>query len=113
MNLACRDSALRQKIVQDLAEEFKTVWSYKVPEEVNEILFCTNVTFESLKKSQSKIGHKQSNFALLLEAFGKINAHTKSVLRSDEELLDLDEALKQLKVVYISLKLIRYRIGSG
>ena len=75
---------------------FKTVWSYRVPEEVNEILFCTDHDFADKKKIDKK--HPA------IEAFSKVNTHTKVVqkscnARNEEELLDLDEALKQLKLV--------------
>ena len=75
---------------------FKTVWSYRVPEEVNEILFCTDHDFGDKKKIDKK--HPA------IEAFSKVNTHTKVVqkscnARNEEELLDLDEALKQLKLV--------------
>ena len=97
LNLACRDPLLRSEVIQDIHQVFKSVWSYRVPEEVNEILFCTDHAEWSEKK---KIDKKHPAF----EAFSKVNTHTKVVqkscnARNEEELLDLDEAVKQLKLV--------------
>lgn len=75
---------------------FKTVWSYNVPEEVNEILFCTDHDWAT---KQKKVDKKHP----AIEAFDKVNTHTKVIqkscnARNEEELLDLDEAMKQLKL---------------
>ena len=99
LNLACRDPNLRNQIVQDIRSVFKSIWSYRVPEEVNEILFCTdNNEIIPDPKSGAKKEKK-----VLIEAFKKVNGHTKVVqkscnARNEEELLDLDEAMKQLKL---------------
>ena len=106
LNLACRDPLLRSEVIQDIHKVFKTVWSYKVPEEVNEILFCTD--HESCQNSSQNAknsgNHKINKKHPAIEAFGKINSHTKLVQKSQnnvgDELLDLDEALKQLKLVW-------------
>ena len=106
LNLACRDPLLRSEVIQDIHKVFKTVWSYKVPEEVNEILFCTD--HESCQNSSENAknsgNHKINKKHPAIEAFGKINSHTKLVQKSQnnvgDELLDLDEALKQLKLVW-------------
>lgn len=99
LNLACRDANLRSQILKDVGEVFKTIWSYKVPEEVNEILFCTDHEWASTASKNTK---KQK--PALIEAFGKVNTHTKVIqksvnARNEEELLDLDEAIKQLKLI--------------
>lgn len=101
MNLACRDASLRSQILKDIGAVFKTIWSYKVPEEVNEILFCTD--HEWAIPAQAVKNTKKQKPALI-EAFGKVNTHTKVIqksvnARNEEELLDLDEAIKQLKLI--------------
>uniref|UniRef100_A0A0K2TBZ8 Methyltransferase like 13 [Latimeria chalumnae] n=1 Tax=Lepeophtheirus salmonis TaxID=72036 RepID=A0A0K2TBZ8_LEPSM len=40
LNLVCRDPLLREAAIKDLQSVFKKVRSYKIPEEVNEILYC-------------------------------------------------------------------------
>ena len=101
LNLACRDPLLRSEVIQDIQKLFKTVWSYNVPEEVNEILFCTDHDWATSNSSirTSKIDKKHP----VIEAFDKVNTHTKVVqkscnARNEEELLDIDEAIKQLKL---------------
>ena len=49
---------------------FQTVWSYNVPEEVNEILFCTDHEWPIKSK---KVDKKHP----AIEAFDKVNTHTK------------------------------------
>ena len=69
----------------DLSRVFSQIWTYKVPEEVNEILFCNCV--ETWPRRMDK---KHPIF----EAFRKVNHHNPQ----KEELLSLNEALKQLKL---------------
>lgn len=99
MNLACRDASLRSQILKDIGDVFKTIWSYKVPEEVNEILFCTDHEW-----APQQVKNTKKQRPALIEAFGKVNTHTKVIqksvnARNEEELLDLDEAIKQLKLI--------------
>jgi len=101
LNLACRDPLLRSEVIQDIHRVFQTVWSYKVPEEVNEILFCTDHEWSNAKKISKK--HPA------VEAFGQVNSHiTKRIIKDgmtgdksnlEDEFLDLSEAMKQLKLV--------------
>jgi len=98
LNLACRDPTLRSEILRDIQGVFQTVWSYNVPEEVNEILFCTDHEWPIKSK---KVDKKHP----AIEAFDKVNTHTKLLQKNCkkvEELLDLEEAVKQLKQVSIS-----------
>jgi len=95
--LACRDPILRSEILRDIQGEFQTIWSYNVPEEVNEILFCTDHEW-ALKSKKVDKKHPA------IEAFDKVNTHTKVLqkscnARNEEELLDLEEAVRQLKLV--------------
>lgn len=93
--MACRDPVLRSEILRDIQGVFKTVWSYNVPEEVNEILFCTDHDWALKSK---KVDRKHPT----IEAFDKVNKHTKVSQKKAEnvdELLDLEEAVKQLKLV--------------
>ena len=95
LNMACRDPVLRNEILRDIQGVFQTIWSYNVPEEVNEILFCTDHDW-ALKSR--KVDRKHPT----IEAFDKVNKHTKVLQKKAEnvdELLDLEEAVKQLKLV--------------
>ena len=93
--MACRDPVLRNEILRDIQGVFQTIWSYNVPEEVNEILFCTDHDWALKSK---KVDRKHPT----IEAFDKVNKHTKVLQKKAEnvdELLDLEEAVKQLKLV--------------
>jgi len=95
LNMACRDPVLRSEILRDIQGVFQTIWSYNVPEEVNEILFCTDHDWALKSK---KVDRKHPT----IEAFDKVNKHTKVLQKKAEnvdELLDLEEAVKQLKLV--------------
>jgi hypothetical protein len=66
---------------------------------VNEILFCTDQS--DWAEAGAKKVNKQHPAIL---AFAKVNTHTKMIqkcgnARNEEELLDLVEAAKQLKLV--------------
>jgi hypothetical protein len=63
---------------------------------VNEILFCTDHEWQLKSK---KVDKKHP----AIEAFDKVNTHTKILQKKNEEkLLDLEEAVKQLKLVSVS-----------
>ena len=88
LNLVCRDSVLRSEIVSKLSSLWQCVVSYKLEEEVNEVIFCTNN--DKLKSSEAIKSFNQ--------AFKLVNDHVKKVLRDDDELIDLEDAMKLLKV---------------
>ena len=93
LNLACRDPLLRSEVIQDIHRVFQTVWSYKVPEEVNEILFCTDQEWPNAKKISKK--HPA------VEAFGQVNSHiTKRIIK------DGKRNIKTLNLMMFSRKKI-------
>ena len=95
LNLACRDPLLRSEVIQDIHRVFQTVWSYKVPEEVNEILFCTDQEWPNAKKISKK--HPA------VEAFGQVNSHiTKRIIK------DGKRNIKTLNLMMFSQKKIPY-----
>lgn len=49
LNLVCRDDKLRESVLIDLKKSFQTVVSYKLEEDVNEILYCQNVKHDALE----------------------------------------------------------------
>lgn len=89
LNLVCRDSNLRKEVLDFLTHIFRSVTSFKVPEEVNEIVFCTDDTSFSGKK-----GRRLEKSHSLIQAFEAANKY----LQRSEDLLDISECLKQLKV---------------
>ena len=85
LNLVCRDPDLRSGTISILHEVFGSILSYKVPEEVNEVLFCSREV-TTVKKVDAR--HP------FIEAFRTVNATVK-----DDEFVDISDALKQLRVV--------------
>jgi len=88
LNLVCRDSVLRSEIVKKLTSIWTCVVSYKLEEEVNEILFCSN-------NEKLKSGDVNST---INQAFKLVNDHVKKVTKLKEDLIDLGDALKLLKI---------------
>ena len=88
LNLVCRDSVLRTEIVAKLTKLWNCVMSYKLEEEVNEILFCTNN--EKLKTGE----YNQT----INQAFKLVNDHVKKVTKVKDDLIDLEDSMKLLKV---------------
>ena len=88
LNLVCRDSVLRAEIVRDLSLIWPSVLSYKLEEEVNEILFCSNN--EKLRSGDSK------RFFNL--AFKLVNDHVKKVSKCKDDLIDLEDSVRLLKL---------------
>ena len=88
LNLVCRDSVLRADIVKDLSLIWPSVLSYKLEEEVNEILFCSNN--EKLRTGDSK------RFFNL--AFRLVNDHVKKVSKCKDDLIDLEDSVRLLKL---------------
>ena len=73
--------------------EFPYIVTYKIPEEVNEVLFC------SRQKSQIHSEGKKK-FEPTLKAFKKINQIISSQTQDRTEPLDLNQSMKQLKIVW-------------
>ena len=88
LNLVCRDSVLRAEIVTKLSSLWSCVVSYKLEEEVNEILFCSN-------SDKLKTGDKNRTFH---QAFKSVNDHVKKVTKDQDDLIDLEDSIKLLKI---------------
>ena len=86
LNLVCRDPDLREATVAVLREVFASVLSYRVPEEVNEVLFCARERLFTGKRVDA--GHP------MIAAFRAVNATVR-----DESFVDLADAVRQLKVM--------------
>ena len=82
VNLVCRDVSLRSDVLEDIKASFDSVVAYRVPEEVSEVLFCSNLGANA-KAARNREMH----------SFRKVNEVVS------EDFLDLTEAVKLLKVV--------------
>ena len=101
LNLVCRDPELRSAVIADVKNVFANVVSFKVPEEVNEIVYCTSgsahawATPENLKK-----GGKLSAQHPVVKALRATNDFVAkdSKFTNDDPLIDLSDVLKLLTV---------------
>ncbi|XP_073827007.1 eEF1A lysine and N-terminal methyltransferase homolog isoform X2 [Musca autumnalis] len=89
LNLVCRDETLREKTLDDLKEIFPSLCSYKLDEDVNEIIYGTNndkyKNLPAWKKSLGASGQK-------------LNSVTKKKKLCKDEVLDVTDFLNELKI---------------
>jgi len=90
LNLVCRDSVLRATLMDDLTQVWSSVVSYKLQEEVNEVLFCS---------SSDKVKNEGAS-KLFNQAFKLVNDHVKKATRGKDDLIDLEDSLQLLKVTH-------------
>ncbi|XP_069674155.1 eEF1A lysine and N-terminal methyltransferase homolog isoform X1 [Periplaneta americana] len=88
LNIVCRVSDLREKAINNLKAIFKSVCSYKLEQEVNEIIFCTNYTFE--EKVMWKSG--------IEDAAKRVNILAKKRKLQTENLVDVENLVKSLNI---------------
>ena len=86
MNLVCRDETLREETVADLGSAFGdgAIVSYKVPLEVNEVLYC----------GVEGASRKVDSVHPLAAAFRATNA-----LVPDKDFVDVTEGIKHLQMI--------------
>ncbi|XP_061388923.1 eEF1A lysine and N-terminal methyltransferase homolog isoform X2 [Musca vetustissima] len=89
LNLVCRDDTLRDQTIGDLKTIFPSVCSYKLDEDVNEIIYCTNnEKFKKLSVWKKCLGSSGR----------KLNDLTKKKKLCKDEVLDVTEFLSELKI---------------
>lgn len=84
VNLVCRDASLRSDVLEDIKASFDSVLAYRVPEEVSEVLFCSNLD----GGNNAKAARNRE-----MQSLRRVNEVVS------EDFLDLTEAVKLLKVV--------------
>lgn len=91
LNLVCRDSALRNSVLERLSSVFPTILSRKIEGEVNEVLLCSrgkNETSDAVRILPSlNRAAKSLQSALCSNRTGTSSPH-----------IDIAELLKELKV---------------
>lgn len=89
LNLVCRDESLRDESIANLKEQFVSVCSYKLDEDINEIVFCANderyKTIDQWKKHMGTAGRR-------------LNNAVKNQKLSDKDALDVTDFLSELKI---------------
>jgi SAM-dependent methyltransferase len=90
LNLVCRDSVLREELLAALRAVWSGIVSYKLEEEVNEIIFCTN-------NPKLRTGEVKQT---ITSAFKLVNDHVRKVTKVKDDLIDLEDSLKVLKIAH-------------
>ena len=72
-------------MLTDIKKVFNQVLSYQIPQEVNEIFLCW-------KNSESEKNSKVNKKHPVIQAFQSVNDTLK------DDLLDIEEAIKQIKI---------------
>lgn len=89
LNLVCRDETLREEAITNLQKQFASVCSYKLDEDINEIVFCANderyKTVDQWKKYMGTAGRR-------------LNNAVKVQKLSDKDVLDVADFLSELKI---------------
>lgn len=88
LNLVCRSSKLREEAVNNLKAIFKSTCSYKLEQEVNEIIFCIDDDIEE----------KQTWRSSLEDAAKRLNALAKKRKLQMDELVDVTNLISCLKI---------------
>lgn len=91
LNLVCRDSLLRSELMSRLGQVWSSIVTYKLSEDVNEVIFASNSQkLRDTGGGQAK--HKISS------AFKLVNDHVRKVLKTNDDLIDIEESLDMLKI---------------
>ncbi|XP_021914194.1 methyltransferase-like protein 13 isoform X2 [Zootermopsis nevadensis] len=88
LNLVCRISKLREEAINNIKDVFKSVSSYKLEQEVNEIIFCTDDAVEE----------KQTWRNSLEEAAKRVNGLAKKRKLQAGDLVDVSNLVNSLKI---------------
>lgn len=83
--MVCRDETLRAKVKEDLKAVFSTIHSYKMGEDINEVLFCMNMEVSASAWSDA------------MEASAK-RTYAKTGTDTADNMVDLNELLEKLKI---------------
>ena len=86
LNITCRDPTLRLEVVTDVKKVFHEVLSYQIPQEVNEIFLCWK---NCSPEKNNKVNKKHP----VVQAFKSVNETLKN------DLLDIEEAMEQIKII--------------
>lgn len=81
--MVCRDDKLRDNVLDDLKKTFTTVASYKMEEDVNEIIYCQNVQHDSVKWT---------------DKMEKSVQNINELLSNEQSLIDVEDFISELKL---------------
>lgn len=89
LNLVCRDDQLRDEAVNSLSKVFTSLCCYKLDEDVNEVIFCTNdEKYKNLTDWKKILGTSSRS----------LNSIAKELQFCDNDMIDVTEFLNDLKI---------------
>lgn len=89
LNLVCRDEALRANALESLKKVFPSLCTYKLDEDINEVVYCTN---------NEKLTNLK-NWKKFLSSSGRnLNAAVKTTKLNHEDMLDVTDFMNELKL---------------
>uniref|UniRef100_A0A336LKZ2 CSON009529 protein n=1 Tax=Culicoides sonorensis TaxID=179676 RepID=A0A336LKZ2_CULSO len=88
LNLVCRDDKLREKVKADLRNQFTSMCSFKLEEDLNEIIYCCKSLIDETEWKK--------NFEKSVKELNQFASKKKTV--NDEDLIELQEFIKSLKM---------------
>ncbi|XP_054742022.1 eEF1A lysine and N-terminal methyltransferase homolog [Anastrepha obliqua] len=89
LNLVCRDEALRDEALQQLRAAFKAVCSYKLDEDINEVIYCSNSEkYKSIAEWKKDLG----------AAARRLNNSAKEQKLQKDDMLEVTEFINELNI---------------
>lgn len=89
LNLVCRDEQLREETVNNLNKVFTSCCCYKLDEDVNEVIYCTNdEKYKNLTDWKKILGTSSRS----------LNSIAKESQFSDSDMVDVTDFLNDLKI---------------
>lgn len=89
LNLVCRDETLRASALKSLKSVFPAMCTFKLDEDINEVVYCSNNDkLTNLKNWKKFLGSSGRN----------LNAAVKTKKLNEEEMLDVTEFMNDLKL---------------
>lgn len=89
LNLVCRDDQLRENVIGDLKKYFSAVLGYKLDEDVNEVIYCTNSTH---------VGNLDKWKKSFVSSARNLNSQARESKLCKEDMVDVSDFLQQLKI---------------
>ncbi|KAM7351156.1 eEF1A lysine and N-terminal methyltransferase homolog [Cochliomyia hominivorax] len=89
LNLVCRDETLRADALKSLKNVFPAICTYKLDQDINEVVYCTsNKKLTNLKNWKKILGSSGRN----------LNAAVKTKKLNEDEILDVADFMNDLKL---------------
>ena len=93
LNLVCRDPQLRDSVTSDLRSVFSGVLSFSVPEEVNDIVFCSDNLLPNPGKKR-RVGPKHEAVDAQRKVIAAVEKATK-----EKDFVDIAELLSRMNFI--------------